>query len=128
MSFQAALKMGEDAGEQARRRWFEGIVNPFARLPRPDQTSLTDDLKMGGQRGLRDAEGITQLANAQFPATQSGENAHSRRVGEGFGGQHQFIHAPPYVSAYADMFKRCFRASAEGVCRRRREEIPTFSV
>lgn len=126
MSFQAALKMGEDADEQARRRRFEGIVNPFAHLPRPNQTSLTDDLKMGGQRGLRDTEGITQLANAQFPATQRGENAHTRRIGESFGGQHQFFHAPPNVSAYADMFKRCFGASAERVCRSRREKILTF--
>lgn len=81
MIFQSGLEMGEDPAEQPRGRRFERIVNPLAGLPGADQPGLADDLKVGGQRGLRDPEGVAQLANAQLPAAQCGENTHAGGVG-----------------------------------------------
>lgn len=57
---------------------------------------------MGGEGGLGDGEGVTQLAHAELAPAQHQEDAHAGGVGQCPGGEDQFFHADN-ISAFTDM-------------------------
>lgn len=60
--------------------WGEGIINPSTILPRIDEAAAAQIAQMPGRRGLRNAQYLNQITDADFTLAKHVENPQSRAV------------------------------------------------